>query len=68
MTYSHTDRVQISNRVYSRKSRNITGLKEAIKEDMRVIPGSVCSDVMDNFVLRLKKCMELNGGHLERML
>ena len=26
---------------------------------------SVCKDVMNNFVLRLKKCTELNGGHLE---
>ena len=25
---------------------------------------SVCKAVMDNFVLRLKKCTELNGGHL----
>ena len=28
---------------------------------------SVCKDVMDNFVLRLKKCTELNGGHLEHI-
>ena len=29
---------------------------------------SACKDVMVNFVLRLKKCAELNGGHLEHML
>ena len=46
----------------------ITGLKEAIREEIRAIPRSVCKDVMDNFVLRLKKCTELNGGHLEQML
>ena len=62
--------VQISNRVYSRKSGTITDLKEAISEEMRVIRRSVCKTVMDidNFVLRLKKCMELNSGHLEHML
>ena len=25
---------------------------------------SMCKDVMDNFVLRVKKCTDLNGGHL----
>ena len=37
-------------------------------EEMRPISRSVCKDVMDNFVLRLKKCTELNGDHLEQML
>ena len=30
--------------------------------------GGPCKNVMDNFVLRLKKCTEVNGGHLEHML
>ena len=60
--------VQISNRVYSRKPRTITDLKEAIREEKRAIPRSVCKDVMDNFVRRVKKCTELNGGHLEHTL
>ena len=60
--------VQISNRVYSRKPRTIIGLKEVIREDMSVIPRSVCEDVMDSFVRRVKKCTELNGGYLEHAL
>ena len=65
-----SDHVQISNRVYSGKPRTITDLKEAIREEMRAIPRSVClcKDVMDNFVRRVKKCMELNGGYLEHAL
>ena len=60
--------VQISNHVYSRKSRTITDLKEAIREEMRAIPRSVCKDVMDNFLRRVKKCTELNGSYLEYTL
>ena len=55
-------------RVYAGKPRTITELKEAIREEMRAITNSVCKNVMDNFVLCLKKCTELNGGHLEHML
>ena len=52
----HKDRVQISIHVYSGKPRTITDLKEAIMEEMRAISWSVCKNVMDDFVLRLKKC------------
>ena len=58
----------LKDRVYAGKPRTITELKEAIREEMRAITNSVCKNVMDNFVLRLKKCTELNGGHLEHML
>ena len=37
-----TQDVQISNCVYSRKPRTITDLNEAIREEMRDIPRSVC--------------------------
>ena len=60
--------VQFSNCVYSRKPRTITDHKETIREEMSAIPWAVCKDVMDNFALRLKKCNELNSGHLEQML
>ena len=60
--------VQISNREYSRKPRTITDLKEVIREEKRAIPQSLCKDVTDNFVRRVKKCTELNGGHLEQTL
>ena len=61
----HNDRVQISIHVYSGKPRTITDLKEAIRKEMRAISRSVCKNVMNSFVLRLKKCTELNGDHLE---
>ena len=64
----HKDQVQISIHVYSVKPRTITDLNEAIRVEMKVIFRSLCENVMDNFVLRLKKCTELNGGHLEQML
>ena len=60
--------LQISNRVYSRKSRKIADLKEAIREEMRAIPRSLREDVVDSFVQRVKKCTELNGDHLEHTL
>ena len=54
--------------MYAEKPRTITKLKEAIREKMRLIPNSVCKNVMDNFLLCLKKCTDLNGGRLEHML
>ena len=58
----------LKDRVYTGKLRTITELKEAIREEIRVITNSVCKNVMDNFMLHLKKCTELNGGNLEHML
>ena len=52
----HKERVQISIHVFSGKPRTIIDLKEAIMEEMRAISRPVCKNVMDNFVLRLKKC------------
>ena len=46
----------------------MTDLNEAIREEMRAFPRSVCKDAMDNFVRRVKKCTDLNGGHLEHTL
>ena len=63
----HRPRANVNPRVL-REPRTITDLKEAIREEMRAIPRSLCKDVMDSFVLRLKKCTELNGGHLEHKL
>ena len=69
--------VQISNRGYSRKSRTITDVKEVIREEMRPIPRPVCKSVIDNFVPRVKKFMELkmvvisstrSRGHKNRLI
>ena len=45
----------LKDRVYAGKPRTITELKEAIREEMKAITNSVCKNVMNNFVLRLKK-------------
>ena len=45
----------LKGRIYTAKPRNITELKEAIEKEMRAITNSVCKNVMDKFVLRLKK-------------
>ena len=55
-------------RAYTNKSTNITELKENVREEIRVIPRSVCKSVLLNFATRLKKCTDLNGGHLEQVL
>ena len=60
--------MHISNRVHSKKTRTITDLKETIREEMRAIPQSVCKNVIDSFVRRVKKCTELNGDHLVHTL
>lgn len=58
----------LKDRVYAGKPETITKLNETIREEIRPITRSVCKKVFDNFVLRLKKCTELNGGHLEHLL
>ena len=58
----------LKSKVYANKPRTISELKVAIRDEIRAIPRSVCKDVMKNFVKRLEKCLELNGGHLEHVL
>ena len=59
--------IQFSSRTLLALPRTITDLKEVIREEMRAIPRFLCKDVVDNFVLRLKKCAELSGGYLETL-
>ena len=49
--------MQIVNRVYSRKPRTVTDFKEAVREEMRAIPWSVCKDAMENLMQCFKKCI-----------
>ena len=58
----------LKDKVYGNKPRTISELKENIREEIRGIPRAVCQSVMLNFSMRLKKCTDLNGGHLEHML
>ncbi|KAI6650019.1 hypothetical protein LOD99_6234 [Oopsacas minuta] len=58
----------LKDRVYSIKPRTISELKENIREEIRKIPNTVCKNVINNLVVRLKKCTELKGGDLEHLL
>ena len=55
-------------RAFANKPTSITELKENVREEIRAIPRSVCRSVLLNFAKRLKKCTDLNGGHLEQVL
>ena len=54
----------LNDRVYAENPRTIKELKKVIMEEMRIIPHSVCKNVIDNFVLRFKKFTELNGSYI----
>ena len=58
----------LKDKVYSTKPRNILELKKRITDEIRAIKPAVLRDVMQNFTLRLKKCLERRGGHLEHMM
>ncbi|KAI6646878.1 hypothetical protein LOD99_9147 [Oopsacas minuta] len=58
----------LKDRVYATKPRTLGELKKKIQEEMRSISRTTCKSVMQNFVLRLEKCANLNGCHLEHVL
>ena len=58
----------LKDKVYKDKPETLLELKESIREEIRVIPRSMCKRVMANFVMRLKKCLEQNGAHVEHLL
>lgn len=58
----------LKDKVYANKPRTISQLKVNIREEIRAIQRPVCKSVMLNFAMRLKKCTDLNGGHLEQIL
>ena len=66
-TSLHTDRgmALISSLMASLRSKVVLGFPEYTQ--IEICTRSVCKDVMGNFVLCLKKCTELNCGHLEHI-
>ena len=68
MTPLHIDRgmALISSPMASFRSVMVLGFPDYMR--FEICTRSVRRDVMDNFVLCLKKCTELNGGHLMHML
>lgn len=58
----------LKDRVYQDKPKTLTELKEKITDECKAIKPDVFKSVMNNFCLRLKKCKDLNGAHLEHLL
>ncbi|KAI6657043.1 hypothetical protein LOD99_11216 [Oopsacas minuta] len=58
----------LKNKEYEEKPRGLNQLKEKIKDEISAIEGPVLKAVMQNFTLRIKKCIEVNGGHREHIL
>ena len=50
------------------KAKDNRRTHKKIQEEMRSISRTTCKSVMQNFVLRLEKCENLNGYHLEHVL
>ena len=58
----------LKDRVYQEKPRTLSQLKTKIRKEVKAIKPEVLKDVMNNFCVRLKKCKDLKGGHLEHVL
>ena len=58
----------LKDRVFKDRPKTIPELKENIIEEIKGIKRSVLKSVMENFALRIQKCKDLNGGHLEHLL
>ena len=58
----------LKDKVHATKPSTFSELKMKIQEEMRNISRMTCKSVMENFVLRMEKCANLNGHHLEHLL
>ena len=47
---------------------SLEDLKAAIVDGVLAVSQDQCRRVMDHFTLRVKKCIERNGGHLEHVI
>ncbi|KAI6648262.1 hypothetical protein LOD99_12071 [Oopsacas minuta] len=58
----------LKDRVYKDRPKTITDLKQKIKDEVKGIKRSVLESVMENFTLRMQKCKNQSGCHLEHLL
>lgn len=58
----------LKDRVYQEKPRTLAHLQKKIRDEVKAIKPEVFKNVMNNFCLRLKKCKDLKGAHLEHLL
>ncbi|KAI6659690.1 hypothetical protein LOD99_14614 [Oopsacas minuta] len=58
----------LKDRVYKGRPKTFTNLKQKIKDEVKEIKRSVLKWMMENFALRMLKCKNQSGGHLEHLL
>ena len=54
----------LKSHVYTHKPRTLNDLKEAIRQDIRLIDRQLLARVMDDFKKRLENCIQEDGRHL----
>ena len=55
----------LRSKIYSPKPKNIDDLKANIKREIRSIKPEVLISTFQNLEKRLKKVIDVNGGHIE---
>ena len=58
----------LKDRLCGRVFDNKADLKEAISFETENVPIDQCQRVINHFVPRIKKCIQLKGGHLEHVI
>ena len=58
----------LKSKVYSNRPRSIEQLKDAIRQEITVIPHEMTRRVIDNFRGRLRQCVDNNGSHLADLI
>lgn len=57
----------LKSKVYVNRPNNIDDLKHRIRQEMRLIPPEVIENVQRETILRLEKCIEVNGQNIEHL-
>lgn len=55
----------LKDRVFKRHSENLEQLRQFILQEMTTFTPEILQAVYDNMVKRVRKCLDVNGGHVE---
>ena len=58
----------LKSKVYVNRPNNLDDLKQRIRQEIRLIPPQVIENVQRETILRLEKCIEVNGQNIEHLL
>ena len=58
----------LKDQICGRTFQSLQELREVIIRHVREIPQDQCENVLNNFVQRIKMCLDRNGGHLEHII